>query len=367
MDFRGGRLVRWSCLIALSCVTCVVTPALAAVSGSFRSASTSLILFQGIRFCIGDGIYRSCDGDCISAQCFADEARNKAETEAVAGPRLRKTIYFRNASVSKTKVGYRGANMGYEYQFLDCFGELHLAHGLVKDSVKASQYQTAGFPYIFDLEGGITRPVTAPPPQVEGVSLRFEVSLKRGYPTPAGLSTTAAGFPLLLRSSDLNFGRALGFGCYTGQTAKVGLFTTLIGPKPTKEQKLALIENLIVDASILESLSSPDAEREARAQLTPDPAAAAEARKAAAESERTARLNREVAERDAAIKRRNAEIKAADERRQREYLQALAAQKAEADRIKREDAAARARYEADMAAWRARVAACNAGVVSQCQ
>ncbi len=111
---------------------------------------------------------------------------------------------------------------------------------------------------------------------------------------------------------------------------------------------------------------APNAAAERAAQARED-AEAAKAREAAAEAERTARLNREVAERDEAIKRRNAEIKAADERRQREYLQALAAQKAEADRIKREAAAARARYEAEMAAWRVRVAACNAGDVSQCQ
>lgn len=111
---------------------------------------------------------------------------------------------------------------------------------------------------------------------------------------------------------------------------------------------------------------APNAAAERAAQARED-AEAAKAREAAAEAERTARLNREVAERDEAIKRRNAEIKAADERRQREYLEALAAQKAEADRIKREAAAARARYEADMAAWRVRVAACNAGDVSQCQ
>jgi hypothetical protein len=111
---------------------------------------------------------------------------------------------------------------------------------------------------------------------------------------------------------------------------------------------------------------APNAPAERAAQARED-AAAAKAREAAAEAERTAGLNREVAERDAAIKRRNAETKAADERRQREYVQALAAQKAEVERIKREEAAAKARYEAEMAAWRARVAACNAGDYAQCQ
>lgn len=111
---------------------------------------------------------------------------------------------------------------------------------------------------------------------------------------------------------------------------------------------------------------APNAAAERAAQAR-EAAEATKAREAAAEAERTARLNREVAERDAAIKRRNAETKAADDRRQREYLQALAAQKAEADRIKREAAAAKARYEAEMAAWRARVAACNAGDYTQCQ
>lgn len=110
--------------------------------------------------------------------------------------------------------------------------------------------------------------------------------------------------------------------------------------------------------------SSVPAERAALARAE---AEAAKAREAAAEAERTASLNREVAERDAAIKRRNAEIKAADERRQREYRDALARQQAETERLKREEAAAKARYEADMAAWRARVAACKAGDYAQCQ
>lgn len=111
---------------------------------------------------------------------------------------------------------------------------------------------------------------------------------------------------------------------------------------------------------------APNAAAERAAQAS-EAAEAAKARDAAAEAERTASLNREVAERDAAIKRRNAETKAADERRQREYLDAIARQKAEVERLKREEAAAKARYEAEMAAWRARVAACKAGDYAQCQ
>jgi len=67
----------------LSCVICSVTPALAASSGVFGMAGASLMLLQSrlIMFCIGDGIYRSCNGDCVSAQCFADEARDRAEAE----------------------------------------------------------------------------------------------------------------------------------------------------------------------------------------------------------------------------------------------------------------------------------------------
>ena len=44
----------------------------------------------------------------------------------------------------------------------------------------------------------------------------------------------------------------------------------------------------------------------------------------------------------------------------------MARQQAEAERLKREEAEARRRYEAEMAAWRAKVAACKAGDTAQC-
>jgi len=103
----------------------------------------------------------------------------------------------------------------------------------------------------------------------------------------------------------------------------------------------------------------PQAGEAAKPSVPPKPVADDEADRAAA-------LNREIAERDAAIKRRNAEAEAADVRRKAEYAAAVKRREAEIARIKREEAEAKRRYEQQMADWRARVAACEAGDRTKC-
>jgi hypothetical protein len=49
-----------------------------------RAGVVPAALAQGMRevtICAGDGIYRSCRGDCISQKCFDDEAKARAESE----------------------------------------------------------------------------------------------------------------------------------------------------------------------------------------------------------------------------------------------------------------------------------------------
>lgn len=73
----------------------------------------------------------------------------------------------------------------------------------------------------------------------------------------------------------------------------------------------------------------------------------------------TAAANAAVTAANRAVEARNAAAKAKYEAEQRAYEATLARQKAEAERVRRE-------HEAAQAAWRARVAACNAGDRSQC-
>ncbi len=257
--------------------------------------------------------------------------------------------------------GYSGISFDVEYKFIVCDQEVHIAYSVLDDSSKSGEYGVVPN-YWFGPRGKIRVYKTGVPlPKINNLPLKIVVWKGEAYSSA------------LARLSDVQASKALALTCFAGQTQKVAMLKDHV-PKPTPETLTAFLNSLNASFETSMILTSAAAEQEIEAGIRAgdgtaarEEAAAAEARKAAAEAERTARLNREVAERDAAIKQRNAEIKAADERRQREYLEALAAQKAEADRIKREDAAARARYEADMAAWRARVAACNAGVVSQCQ
>lgn len=267
----------------------------------------------------------------------------------------RKTVFFRGPNPSLKENGYSGVTFDIEYKFLVCDQEVHIAYSILDDSVESE----GGNPsYWFGPPGNIQvyKP-KVPFPKINSLPLKIVIWKGEAYSSA------------LARLSDVQASKALALTCFAGQTQKVAMLKDHV-PKPTPETLTAFLNSLNASFETSMILTSAAAEQEIKAgqgAAARMEAEAAEVPEAAAEAERTARLNREVAERDAAIKRRNAEIKAADERRQREYREALAAQKAEADRIKREDAAAKARYEAEMAAWRVRVAACNAGDVAQCQ
>lgn len=180
---------------------------------------------------------------------------------AVVGPRHQQTVHFKNPVDSPQSPGYIGGTFTYAYQFLDCFGELHLAHGLVPNSIRVSK------PYYFVLDFARGHIVSVPPPMIEM--------------TPIVVTVGLPGVGHLLVAPDKSFGKAMGFGCFTGQTLKVGLFTDLIGAKPTRQQKLNLMERLSVIVESKESLYSEDGERAARSQEPPSPEAIRQRRQAA--------------------------------------------------------------------------------------
>jgi membrane protein involved in colicin uptake len=132
--------------------------------------------------------------------------------------------------------------------------------------------------------------------------------------------------------NDRYAGEALGFGCFTGQTQKVGLVKDLIGPKAKQEEIDAYLQRLeLTNAAVhpWEPLRSLALESAARQQED------AEAKRVKAEAD--ARFARLKAEAEATVAQRKAA--------QEEYDRKVAEVKAAAEKFARDKAA----HEAEVA------------------
>lgn len=116
--------------------------------------------------------------------------------------------------------GYVSASVGVTYAFIACQGEAHIAYSLNEGSA------TAGSAYRL---GGKVYPAAGAPPQPS--SITFAGTIYRG---PGAVGTFADGLT----------GKALGMGCFSGQTQKFGNLADLVGSKATPAQIQAYFNSL---------------------------------------------------------------------------------------------------------------------------
>ncbi|MDO8801400.1 hypothetical protein [Phenylobacterium sp.] len=122
--------------------------------------------------------------------------------------------------------GYTGGSVALQYAFLNCFGELHIAYGLVAGSAQASDvYLMGGKTY--EARGGTPQPS----------SIKLSGTAKR------------LGSEVIGPVADNAAGPALGLGCYTGQLIQLGVLTHWLGPKPTPQQVTNFLNTLTLDVA----------------------------------------------------------------------------------------------------------------------
>ncbi|HEY8616820.1 hypothetical protein [Phenylobacterium sp.] len=157
--------------------------------------------------------------------------------------------------------GYVSGSVGVTYSFIACMGEAHIAYSLNEGSATAaSSYRL----------GGKTYPATGAPPQPS--SIRFAGTVYRG---PGAVGSFADGLA----------GKALGMGCFSGQTQKFGMIADLVGPKATAAQVEAYLNSLRVVVQPANVLRSAAVESAIRGDLRRQEAAAAEARRKAEQAQ----------------------------------------------------------------------------------
>lgn len=118
------------------------------------------------------------------------------------------------------KRGYKRASIKLNYRFLLCANEIQVAYALDRKSLEHSQ------DYVDKFVG--TNPNVITPPGEPPVPMTVPIALKVYLKKP--------GSPYVATLRDGTAGEALGMGCFTGQTSKIGLVAKLIGPKATRPE-----------------------------------------------------------------------------------------------------------------------------------
>ena len=255
---RGAAAGIGTFTLGLSALSAVPLPAV-------TSPAVAATAAQGIVFCAGDGTYRTCRGDCLSAKCFEDERKAKAAREGIAGERKTKSVFFNSPPTLPGEKGFSGAvTFDIEYQLIACMGELHVAYSLVENSVRQ---RTPNYFY----EGRYWQ-VKSPMPQIISLPLK-------GFVTDPPMKEIG-------RFGDDAAGKALGFGCFSGQSKKVADLKDYFEPNPPKEKVAAFLDRLLVSFTTPQILKSAAAENEIKPFLAPPPEVVAQRRSAAQDAVR---------------------------------------------------------------------------------
>lgn len=269
------------------------------------------------------------------------------------------------ASPAQGERGYSGLAFDVEYQFLVCQGELHIAYSLAEDSVRRHPGWTLPASYLLD---GKHHLPTASPTKILSVPLTGTVS--------------TIGAKLIGQFGDDFASKALGFGCFTGQTKKLGNMKDYLPENASEQQTKDFLNSLEAFMKTTEVYESAAAEDEIRIflrehpkqdRMNPSSARLAEqiareeakAKKAAAEEaehERKAAYDRQVAEYERKLAENQREVAAAAEA-QRQFEAGLAetqrqneATRLAAAEAQREFQEKQAQYERERAAWEAQTA-----------
>ena len=168
--------------------------------------------------------------------------------------RKTKTVLFRPAHDNER--GYRGVTFDVEYQFIVCGGELHIAYSVVEDSVRRAHNNVGSDLYSL---GGHLYKVSPPPPTILNLPLKGRVFYSFLHASTIGTF------------ADDHAGRALGFGCFSGQSQKIADVKDLRdenGGTPSKEYLPKVLDLLDVSFETTQVLTSAEAEDEIRAGLS---------------------------------------------------------------------------------------------------
>jgi hypothetical protein len=234
--------------------------------------------------------------------------------------------------------GYEDAQADLKYRFIACFGEIHVAYALVPDSVKTSATYVMGRK---PLDAGVV-----PPPKLSSVSLKARVVARDMEFGP---------WKTIDYINDKNAGPALGMGCFTGQTKKVGAVKDYFASNATPQQMQAHLDKNfeLTDAFVdTESrLRNMELERITNAEWDRMGVDRALRQNDAYYAEIKAKLDAQTAARKAAIQRyeqQTAAAKAAQEKFARDkaaHEAELARAKAQEEAYRRQRAAYEAEYE----------------------
>lgn len=250
--------------------------------------------------------------------------------------------------------GYAYATISLNYRFIACMGEVHVAYSLDRDSLETDD--------TYVLEDGARVPASGPPevPSAIGFTAKVEGVRRSEYFRDVIL-------PRGTTVRDGNVGPALGYGCFSGQTQKIGNVSEVIAGKHDAKEldsilndALHLFEARLIEPRTLRNASieggSLKADRDQRRDEALEAREQARAEREAeyqakvAEYERLqAERERQIAEIEAA-KKQMAEQQAAQAARaqavQEQYQQQMAAHQAQVDAANR----AQAEYEAQLRA-----------------
>lgn len=151
------------------------------------------------------------------------------------------------SSFLHARRGYRRASINLKYRFLLCANEIQMAYALDRRSLGHSQEYVDKF---VGLNPNMIVPASEPP-----VPMTVPLAVKVVLASP--------GTPYVATIRDQTAGEALGMGCFSGQTMRVGLVAKLIGASATRPQIKAYLDLLRADditpgASLGFPLLNPD-------------------------------------------------------------------------------------------------------------
>ena len=126
-------------------------------------------------------------------------------------------------------TGYNHARVPLRYRFINCGGEIHIAYGLEPKRIEVGLYV---------LNGKSIPSTNAPLPMLSSLEVAANVRWR--------LQPEVVHY-----FKDVNTGPALGYGCFTGQTQKIGTVAKLIGANAKPDAVKAYLEGLfLIDARV---------------------------------------------------------------------------------------------------------------------
>jgi hypothetical protein len=280
-----------------------------------------------------------CWGDCPS-----DAVRVVVPSSPPPAPKPEpgnlRTITFRFAKGNANEPGYDFASVDVRYRFIACMGEVHVAYALDPKSVRTSD--------MYHSRNGLVPVGEAKPPEPTTIEMVAYV-----YPNPGSRQLGPVVYKDLYgKVADKFTAPALGYGCFTGQTQKIGKVAEIVQGKPEPAKLDAILNDALVLGAVIKgfpSLKTPL--RNAALDSAKTSTQMVDEKRAADEAAGTKAANQAVKDRVAGQLARAAAEKKAYEGQVADYRRAQAehaAQLAKANAAQAEYERQRAAYEAEL-------------------